>query len=52
MILKSLDEMKNIPWVNNTSVTELICDRNSWKFEKIGYDGHLEGMRAVFPANV
>ncbi len=52
MILKSLDEMKNIPWVNNTSVTELICDNGTWKFEKIGYDAHLEGMRAVFPANV
>ena len=48
----SLDEMKNIPWVSNCSVTELHYNNGSWDFAKIGYDKHLSALRSSLPANV
>ena len=47
-----LDEMKNIPWVSNASVTEIIYDGGAWRLGKVGQDGHLSDMRTSFPANV
>jgi broad specificity phosphatase PhoE len=48
----SFDEMQNIPWVSNCSVTEICYDDGNWKLIKIGYDEHLAGMRSSLPANV
>lgn len=48
----SFDEMQNIPWVSNCSVTEICYDGGNWKLIKIGYDEHLAGMRSSLPANV
>lgn len=48
----SFDEMQNIPWVSNCSVTEICYDSGNWKLIKIGYDEHLAGMRSSLPANV
>lgn len=49
---KSFDEMQNIPWVSNCSVTEICYNGGNWKLIKIGYDEHLAGMRSSLPANV
>lgn len=48
----SFDEMQNIPWVSNCSVTEICYDGGNWKLIKIGYDEHLAGMRSSLPTNV
>lgn len=48
----SFDEMQNIPWVSNCSVTEICYDNGRWELVKIGYDNHLVGMRSALPANV
>ena len=48
----SFDEMQNIPWVSNCSVTEIRYNDGTWEFVKIGYDEHLVGMRSTLPTNV
>jgi len=47
-----LEEMKNIPWVSNASVTELIYDSGSWHFEKISQDEHLSELKTYFSKDV
>lgn len=49
---KTLDEMKDIPWVSNASVTVADFDGEKFTFEKIGYDAHLGAMKTVLPKNV
>lgn len=46
-----LEQMKQIPWVSNASVT-VIRAEDSWKLEQEGYDAHLAGLTTRFPANV
>lgn len=48
----TLDEMKNIPWVSNCSVTELLYENGAWCFGAIGIDDHLADMRTAFPKNI
>lgn len=48
----SLDEMKNVGWVSNASVTELFYDNGKWSFGKTGQDAHLSELRSTFPKNV
>lgn len=48
---KSLEEMKDIPWVSNASVTELCYEDEKFTPVSVGYDAHLEGVRSVLPAN-
>ena len=48
----TLDEMKNIPWVSNCSVTEIHYLDGKWELVKIGYDKHLADLKTVLPANV
>lgn len=49
---KTLDEMKNTPWVRNASITEIIYDNGSWSFVRVGEDKHLSELKTEFPANV
>lgn len=44
--------MKDIPWVSNASVTELIFDGGEWTLGRIGQDKHLSDLKTVFGANV
>ena len=46
-----LDQMKNISWVSNASVSVVRVD-DDWKLEQVGYDLHLAGLKTQFPANV
>lgn len=47
-----LDEMKNIPWVSNASVTVFEYENNSFKAVKISEDAHLSELRTALPDNV
>lgn len=47
-----LDEMKNIPWVSNASVTVFEYENNSFEVVKISEDAHLSEFRTVLPDNV
>ncbi len=47
-----LNEMKNIPWVSNASVTELIYNDGAWHFENISQDQHLEELKTYFNKDV
>ena len=47
-----LDEMQNIPWVSNCSVTETHFEDGKWTLVKIGIDEHLADLRTSLPKNV
>lgn len=49
---ENLDEMKNVPWVPNASVTEIKYDNGKWELVKVGQDEHLDGVKTNLPANV
>lgn len=48
----TLDEMKDIPWVSNASVTELDYVDGKFVLVNAGLDSHLAEFRSVLPANV
>ena len=47
-----LSAMKDIPWVSNASVTELVYHEGAWILQRVGQDTHLQSLRTVFSANV
>ena len=49
---KSLEEMKNEPWVSNASISEAIYDRGIWALKEESIDEYLTDMRTCFPPNV
>ncbi len=49
---QGLDEMKNIRWVTNASVSVLEYENGKWKFKEICQDTHLEGIKTFVPPNV
>lgn len=46
------DEMKNIPYVSNASVTELFYDNGEFRFGKINIDEHLGSLLTTLPGIV
>ena len=46
------EEMENIPWVSNASVTVFEYDNNVWKTVMVSYDSHLAELKTSFPSNV
>ena len=52
MIGDGFDSMKNIPWVTNASVTEIIYENGTWSLGRVCRDEHLSDFRTSFPANV
>ena len=46
------DEMKNIPWVSNASISVLDYDKGNWSFEAVSVDDHLAELKSSLPANV
>ena len=46
-----LNEMKNVAWVSNASVTVVRFDGN-WVLEQESLDSHLAQLKTQFPANV
>lgn len=49
---KDISHMKEIPWVSNASITELFYENGHFRLGKVSWDGHLEGLKSSFPANV
>ena len=48
----NLDEMKNIRWVTNASVSILIFDGEKFELVEKCYDAHLEELKSYLPPNV
>ena len=48
----TLDQMKDVSWVSNASVTVVRVEDDNWILEQTGEDAHLSGLRTQFPANV
>ncbi len=49
---KSLDDMKNVPWVSNASVTVVEYEHNMFRLLAVGKDAHLGGQRTAFPKKI
>lgn len=48
----ALDEMENIPWVSNASVTVLEYSNGIWKVIESSKDEHLSKLKTELPKNV
>jgi broad specificity phosphatase PhoE len=49
---KTLDEMQDIPWVSNASVSVVNFNGEKFICEETGYDAHLGSMKTALPKNV
>lgn len=49
---KTLNDMKNVPWVSNASVTVVECEHNAFRLLEIGKDAHLGKQRTAFPKKI
>ena len=49
---KTLAQMKDVPWVTNASVTEVIYEDGKFHLGKICQDAHLGSIVSRFPSNV
>lgn len=49
---RGMVHMKNIPWVTNASVTELIYDNGKLYAVKVSQDEHLKQLTSALPASV
>lgn len=47
-----LDEMKNVPWGSNASLTVLEYNNGKWELIEASYDEHLNDLKTKLPANV
>ncbi|MBQ8636427.1 MAG: histidine phosphatase family protein [Clostridia bacterium] len=47
-----IEEMQNIPWVSNASVTVIEYDNNAWRIVAVSKDEHLAEIKTSVPANV
>lgn len=48
----SVENMENIPWASNASVTVFKYDNNVWKIIAVSKDEHLSVLKTELPANV
>ena len=49
---RPLDDMKDIPWVSNASVTVMDMDGDNVDFVKISQDAHLAELTTKLPSNI
>ncbi len=49
---KTLEEMKDIPWVTNASVTVAEYENGKFSLISVGEDAHLDEIRTKLPKNV
>lgn len=47
-----VEEMKNVPWGSNASITVVKYDGGKWSLVLESFDEHLHDMKTRFPANV
>jgi broad specificity phosphatase PhoE len=48
----TLEEMKNVKWVSNASVTILESKNGKWSCPKVSIDEHLADLKTALPTNV
>ena len=48
----AVEDMKNVPWVSNASISVVTVENNAWKLCEVSIDGYLSGLQTRFPANV
>ena len=48
----SFDDMKDIPWASNASVTEFVYEDGTITLKNASMDAHLEKLKSTLPANV
>ena len=48
----SVDDMENIPWASNASVTEITYNNGEWELVRASIDEHLADLRTIFSKNV
>ena len=48
----SVDSLKDVAWVSNSSVTEIQVNNENWSLIKESVDGYLKGLSTRFKANV
>lgn len=46
------EQMKNIPWVSNASVTVIKYDNGEFRVEAVSLDKHLDSLKTVLPSSV
>lgn len=51
-LMKSLEDMKDVPWVANASVTKVIYDNQAFELVEYGYDGFMGDLVTKLPSNV
>lgn len=49
---RPVEDMKDIPWVSNASVTVLDYENGEFTFERVSADEHLKELVTVLPSNV
>ncbi len=49
---KPIEEINNMSWVPNSSVSEVKYENGSFTMKKIGMDSHLEGFKTALPDNI
>ena len=48
---KNLDQMKDIPWVSNGSISSFVYDNGVFVKEFVSFEGHLGELTSVLPKN-
>lgn len=48
----TLNEMEDIPWVSNASVTVFEYSNNLWKINAVSIDKHLSELKTVLPSKI
>lgn len=48
----TIEEMENIPWVSNASLTILEYENNKWKIVAVSKDEHLAELKTELPPNI
>lgn len=51
-LMKSLEEVKDVPWVANASITKVIFDNEAFELEEYGYDSFMGHLSTRLPSNV
>jgi len=49
---KPIQDLREISWVSNASVTEAVYEDGRFTLQEVGHDAHLGELRSVLPKNV
>lgn len=49
---QTMDDMKNVPWVTNASLTTVTYENGTWSLVRISQDSFLDGLQTALPSTV